>query len=273
MKETNLMRRVPMSVKSAKNEDGTYRFTITTARKDRVGDVVVPTGGQFGEWLRGGGVVLYGHNYGELPVGRAERIRIKSDAVEADVRFASEIDPFAARVERFVAGDFLRSCSIGFKPLSNERQSDGSYLISQWEMLELSMVPVPANSDAIVAAKGVGMVGVGIAKPPDEYRREDVKAWAKAHQATVEVDSVVDLGVVQGQAAVAVIEDAAPAWAKALAADMARIKSALGLTDDEQNNGIEPTAEADDLLDPDEVDDSPDLTEALAALDVARLGA
>ena len=68
---------------------------------------------------------------------------------------------------------------------------------------------------------------------------------------------------------VAAEPEAAPAWAKALTDRLTKIEAALGLDED---NGDDPAADADaDLIDPDEVDDSPDLTDALAAIDAGRL--
>ena len=238
--------------KSAANDDGTYSFTITTPAVDRVGDSVEPLGGDFRAYKQNP-VVLYGHDYDELPVGRVEAFDVTAQGVVARVRFASEIDEFAARVERYVGAGFLKTVSIGFRVLELEPMPEGrGYRIKRWEMLELSVVPVPANSEALIASKGVGMVAVGEAKPPEAIDRAKLGAWAKAAVVATKPEP-----------------EAAPAWVKALTDRLTKIEAALGLDED---NGDDPAADADaDLLDPDEVDDSPDLTDALAAIDSARL--
>lgn len=240
--------------KFAANEDGTYTFTVTTPAVDRVGDSVNPLGGDYRAFDQNP-VVLYGHDYGELPIGRVESRTVSASGVTMKVRFASEIDEFAARVERYVAGGFLKTVSISFRPTKSEPMREGrGYRVDAWELLELSIVPVPCNSEALIASKGVGMVAVGEAKPPEAIDRAKLGAWAKA--AVVAPKPIPE-------------PEAAPAWVKALTDRLTKIEAALGLDED---NGDDPAADADaDLIDPDEVDDSPDLTDALAAIDSARL--
>lgn len=241
--------------KSAANEDGTYTFTITTPAVDRMGDSVEPLGGDFRAFKQNP-VVLYGHDYSDLPVGRVESFEVSAMGVVAKVRFASEVDEFPARVERYVAAGFLKTVSIGFRVIEMEPIPEGrGYRIKRWELLELSIVPVPANAEAVIAAKGVGVLPVGETAPPETVNRVAIKAWCTPVAAAAETPA----------------KDDPPAWVKALGERLKRIEEALGL--DEEDNGDDLPAIGDgEESDPDEVDDSPALTEALAALDTGRIG-
>jgi hypothetical protein len=79
------------------------------------------------------------------------------------VEFASaETYPFAETVRRMVAGGFLSAASVGFKPLKymyNEERRGVD--IEESELLEWSIVPVPANPECLVqlsAALAPGML-------------------------------------------------------------------------------------------------------------------
>jgi len=249
------MKRIAVTTKATVNADGTYTFTMTTPTPDRGNDSVDPMGGDFTAFLANP-VVMYGHNYGDLPIGRVERVRQSKEGCDADVRFASEIDAFPATVERYVAAGFLKTCSIGFRSLESERTAEGVYKITKWEMLELSIVPIPMNADALVKAKGVGMVGVGEAKPPETINRAALQSWVAA-KATITTTDSPTVQVVQ----CSMCDDHAKR--------IARIECALGMSD----NGDEPDGnDPADLLDPEECD-SAAMTEALNALDPSRLGA
>jgi len=247
-----------LRTKATSRDDGTFEFVGSTPGTDRAGDEINQKGWDVKSYMRNP-VVLYGHDYGALPVGRTESLSIKDGNLVFRVRFASHA--FAQEVKTLYAEGVLTAVSVGFKALDTERKSDGSgYRINRAELLELSCVPVPCNADALLVGKAAGKRMVAVGEKPgvaDDAQLPIIEAWVKEAAAeTLEV--VTSLAV----------SDPVPAWAKALAADVSRIKAALGIED----NGDEPTADADDLLDPDEVDDSPDLTEALAALSPARLG-
>jgi len=250
-----------LRTKATSRDDGTFEFVGSTPGTDRAGDEINQKGWDVKSYMRNP-VVLYGHDYGALPVGRTESLSIKDGNLVFRVRFASHA--FAQEVKTLYAEGVLTAVSVGFKALDTERKSDGSgYRINRAELLELSCVPVPCNADALLVGKAAGKRMVAVGEKPgvaDDAQLPIIEAWVKEAAA-----EALPLEAVQG--GVQLSADP-PAWAKALAADVSRIKAALGIED----NGDEPTADADDLLDPDEVDDSPDLTEALAALSPARLG-
>lgn len=105
-------------------------------------------------------VVLWGHKYGELPVGQALAIKKTQDGkLQARVKFALDEYDFAHTVYKLFKGGFLRAFSIGFIPKNLEYDEDTDVI--KWtesEMLEFSAVTVPANANALALAFQKGVI-------------------------------------------------------------------------------------------------------------------
>src|SRR5688572_13904885 len=83
----NIIRQIPVAeTKAADGAERTLIVTISTSTPDRSGDIVVPKGGDL-ENFRKNPVVLFGHNYGQPPVARAEDLTVNEDSIQAKVVF------------------------------------------------------------------------------------------------------------------------------------------------------------------------------------------
>ena len=143
-------RQMRLSASFEKKAAGVYTFTGSTDTVDRVGDVVEQN------WdldnYKKNPVLLYAHDYSQLPIGRTNPY-MDGGKLKFDVEFVpKEIYPFAGTVEAMVELGFLNAVSVGFKPLD----MDGTR-IKRSELLELSIVPIPANAEALIERKGMGM--------------------------------------------------------------------------------------------------------------------
>jgi HK97 family phage prohead protease len=122
-------------------------------------------------------VVLWGHDMHSPPIGRInpKSIEVEEEEVTADILF-DEGDPFAKLISQKVDNGFINAGSIRFIPItvSNEPvlpKQKGS-TITEYELLEFSMVTVPANTEAL--RRDVGLI--------DELKAIDddrAKEWAK----------------------------------------------------------------------------------------------
>jgi len=134
-------------------EDRTVIHLITTDTRDRYGDIVEPKGGQIENFLRDP-VVLDGHKYGTFPVGTNVWLKKNKGGILAKTRFHDKTQ-IAIDAFNLVAEGILRAWSIGFMPINWETfEEDGTrgYLYKIWELLEYSLVTVPANPDALTMA-------------------------------------------------------------------------------------------------------------------------
>jgi len=128
---------------------------LTTPRQDREGHVVVPSGVRL-EWFRKNPVVLWAHCLDLPPIGVVDvkTLAVTDAGIEADVVFDK-----GSAVGREVYGLYdrgvMRAWSVGFVPINWEIQKNSEtgkvrgYRVTEWELVELSAVPVPANPEAL----------------------------------------------------------------------------------------------------------------------------
>lgn len=101
-------------------------------------------------------ILGYGHRYysrDDLPIGRSVRTEVDGSRLMIDVEF-DQADEFAQRVERKYRDGYLNAVSVGFD-VTRWEGNNGSYwaggVAEEWELTEVSAVPVPMDGDAIVA--------------------------------------------------------------------------------------------------------------------------
>ncbi len=150
-----------------KLDDATYEAIITTGAVDRDGQIVKPEGIDITNYMRNP-VVMYAHDYSALPVAKTLRIRPEGDTLVAQFQFMPKgIYELADAVHGAWDSGFLNATSIGFIPkhavdADGAEIEDASYhaaqiTLDQTELLEFSIVPVPANQEALRRALDVGM--------------------------------------------------------------------------------------------------------------------
>lgn len=144
------------------------RFIISTGGIDRDADSISPSGWQTSNYLKNP-VVLFAHDYTNLPVAKTTRLELSPDGLIAEAEFATaELNPFAESVYQMLKQGFLRGTSVGFRPIDHEFNSERNGVdFKSQELLEFSIVPVPANSETLMEASAAG---IDIAP---------IKAWAK----------------------------------------------------------------------------------------------
>lgn len=138
------------------------RFRISTETRDRHGDVVRSKGLSLKHY-RKNPVVLFAHDASAPPIGRSPRVEIGDGTVDADVSFFErEVFEFADTIFRIVDVGGLKATSIGFMPLDYERLQDENdedlYGIDfkKSDLLEFSIVPIPANPEAVARTAAGG---------------------------------------------------------------------------------------------------------------------
>lgn len=152
-------------VEKAADQQGsrTRTFVMSDESVDRHGDIITAAGWTFANY-KTNPIVLWQHMSRELPIGKTDNIRTEGTTTKGDVTFATaEQNPFAESVFRLVDGGFLNACSVGFKPLADpiplfdaDQYLTGFKFLAQ-ELVELSIVNVPALASALVAAKSLGV--------------------------------------------------------------------------------------------------------------------
>lgn len=148
-------------VKAVANQERCIDFTISTGAVDRSDDTVNPKGWEVENYLKNP-VVLFGHDYHSLPIGKAVSLTMEDGALKSRVQFTTkEENPMGDTVYRLIQGGFLKATSVGFKPIEFKTAKDDSRPygldFTKQELLEFSIVPVPANPEALIGAAAAGI--------------------------------------------------------------------------------------------------------------------
>jgi HK97 family phage prohead protease len=163
-----VLRKEFISEVEAGEDDRTIKFIISTGDPDREKDVISPDGWNTSNYLKNP-VVLFAHDYGSLPVARATNVRLDGSNLIAEAEFAdAALNPMAEQVYQMLRQGYLRGASVGFRPLEFQyNEQRGGVDFAKQELLEFSVVPVPANPGALMSA-GVSSEGATM-----------LKTWAK----------------------------------------------------------------------------------------------
>jgi HK97 family phage prohead protease len=190
------------ATKAAEKAPGSrsVRFIASDESVDRYGDIIRVAGWDVAAF-RTNPVLLFGHKSSALPVGKVVDIVVDTKAKQliADAEFMPEgMSDFADEVWRAVDGGFLNASSVGFLPTQspnpiwkNDDEESGiltGYEFVAQELLELSVVPVPANPQALAVAKALSISAETQARIFESDSRADVaRALAEARRRTLTI--------------------------------------------------------------------------------------
>lgn len=134
--------------------DGKFSAVVTTSDVDRTGESIVTGGITYDNYMQNP-VVLYGHDYQSLPIGKCTKLTAYKNKIICEFQLAVNEYPFAKTVSDLIKGGYLGAVSIG----GVVRQWSGDYTqILVMEMVEFSVVPVPANQNALITGRSLERV-------------------------------------------------------------------------------------------------------------------
>lgn len=140
-----------LTVRAVDEEQRIITGTATTPSPDRYGDVVEPMGLKFANPLP----LLWMHK-SDQPVGWATFEAPTATGVTFTAKLPKipepgELQECVDKAWQAVKTKLVRGVSIGFRPLEYSFMDDGGIRFIESEVLELSLVTIPANSDATIA--------------------------------------------------------------------------------------------------------------------------
>jgi HK97 family phage prohead protease len=141
---------------AAGKQTGTRTYVLSDSTLDRYGDIIEPDGWEL-EWFKQNPIALFNHNP-SMPVGNWTNTRVEGGRLIADFQPAADgTSQIADDVRKLIDQDILRATSVGFRaldfePIDPKNPWDGQRY-KQQELLEASIVSVPANPAALNIAK------------------------------------------------------------------------------------------------------------------------
>lgn len=169
------------------------RGIATTPTPDRLGDIIDPLGADYPPEIP-----LLLHHRQDTPVGTARLGRATPAGIpfDAEIPIVDEPGPVKQETDRAwqsIRHGLIRGVSIGFRPRPRgvEPLPGGGARFVKTEILELSLVTVPANQDATIAIvrsldqAAMGQTSPGVAGAfPVVARRKDAPAMTISEQIT-----------------------------------------------------------------------------------------
>lgn len=141
-----------LDVKSIDQDRRVFRGVATTPSADRVNDRLDPLGATFAAEIP----LLHAHRH-DVPIGVVRLGKATAGGIpfEAEIPVIHEPPSLKERVDvawgELVHG-LVRAVSIGFRPLSGPTLNDiGGLDFGDTEIMELSTVAIPAQSEAIIS--------------------------------------------------------------------------------------------------------------------------
>ena len=160
----------------ADKADRQFVATISTQAIDRDNEVLLSRGLRAAEFLKNP-VIFWNHNY-DVPIGKAIKImgepnRVRAVAKIADRPANHEGEWFPDTVLSLMDQGVIRGISVGFQSKETRRPTpedkatfrpDVSTIHAKWNLLEFSVVSIPANAEALIDAVDKGMISQKSAK-------------------------------------------------------------------------------------------------------------
>jgi HK97 family phage major capsid protein/HK97 family phage prohead protease len=153
------------SVKSAPPPGGDRNvFVMSDSSVDRVGDMIDASGWDLTNF-KAHPIALFNHDPNQV-IGTWAEVRVEGGELRGRLELAEAgTSPLVDTVRALHSQRILRAVSVGFRPLEKApltKDSDkhfGPFRFTKSELLECSLVSIPANANALQVAKSLGVSG------------------------------------------------------------------------------------------------------------------
>jgi len=141
-----------------------FRHVASDESVDGMGDIILVAGWQLDRFQKNP-QLLWAHDQRGLPIGQVDRVwKGRADGTKALLTEShlhpGDLNPQAVLIERMIEAGALRGVSVAFLPKAmhypkdeEERKEIGlgewGALIKEQELMELSVVPIPANANSL----------------------------------------------------------------------------------------------------------------------------
>jgi HK97 family phage prohead protease/HK97 family phage major capsid protein len=133
-------------------------FILSDETPDRLDDVIMSDGWELKAFKKNP-IALFGHN-STFPIGKWSNVRVENKQLRGHLELAPEgTSQRIDEIRRLIDADILKAVSVGFKPIE-VKDRDGSEWGSVYvkcELVETSVVSVPANPNALAVAKSLNI--------------------------------------------------------------------------------------------------------------------
>jgi HK97 family phage prohead protease/HK97 family phage major capsid protein len=133
-------------------------FILSDETIDRMGDTIASDGWDI-EAFNKNPIALFGHNP-NFPIGKWSNLRVENKGLRGTLQMAPEgTSDRIDEIRRLIDAGILKAVSVGFRDLESEpidkKNPFSGYRFIRQELIETSLVSVPANPNALAIAKSL----------------------------------------------------------------------------------------------------------------------
>lgn len=159
MSDKSMIKYFATEIKETNDKERTFTMIGSKEVVDADGDIVKVDGIDLKRFKKNPVILPY-HNYNGFPIGKGVGKKVWVEDKKLMFKFqlaTAEESPLADQAYRLIKGGYLKTSSIGFIPNWNEieypeKDKKGARRIfNKTELLELSLVAVPSNPEALLA--------------------------------------------------------------------------------------------------------------------------
>jgi HK97 family phage major capsid protein/HK97 family phage prohead protease len=142
--------------------DDPLEFVMSDGSVDRMGDIIEPDAWELGNFKQNP-VALFSHNP-EFPIGTWQDVAVHRGQLTGRLELMEPVSERLRELHAAVNAGVLRAVSVGFhsrkfEPIEGSKVGGLRFL--EAELVECSLVSVPANPNALAVAKGLGISSEG----------------------------------------------------------------------------------------------------------------
>jgi HK97 family phage prohead protease/HK97 family phage major capsid protein len=135
-------------------------FVMSDETQDRMQDIILSDGWDLASFKKNP-IALFGHR-SDFPIGKWSNLRVEKKQLRGHLELApagtsERID----EIRKLIEAGILRAVSVGFRPIEKQPIDDkadedwGPFKFTKQELVETSLVSVPANPNALAVAKSL----------------------------------------------------------------------------------------------------------------------
>ena len=180
----------------ANNIDAGVEFIMSDSTVDRMGDVILPTAWKL-ETFKKNPIALYQHSH-EDPIGVWENVRVEGGKLMGVLKLAAQgTSADIDAIRELVKQGILKAVSVGFKAINyKQNEKISGVMFTDVELMECSLVSVPANPAALAVAKKFNanekrifsdqVIGQGVIAGGGSIRKNEVQTLKRAKAAILQ---------------------------------------------------------------------------------------
>ena len=151
----DIVRKFGFLIKAGNASDDLPTFVLSDETVDSVGDIIEAKGWDLSRFkgATANPIALFNHNHNE-PIGIWQNVKVDGTRLVGALKLAAEgTSDTIDKVRKLIAQGMLVAVSVGFRPTKwepIENSRDGGYRYQKQQLLECSVVSVPANPSAVL---------------------------------------------------------------------------------------------------------------------------